>query len=369
MEDSINESEDNIQEENNSSCDEIDSEEDNEDKEKDWNNLDYKEECNFWINLKSRGFIYIPSNCQKCNSGKYEIKKLEIKNIINPFYVRCNNKKFRKRVNLRNFSFLVYLRNTPASVTFAILENFLYIGLNAQKINQILSVKYKNNLNIRKIQKILEYFRKLIFIHYKLVYNKTLIGGLDNEGQSKIVAIDESLFIHDINNEQIWVLGGIETKDKNIRLSITKIRNIDNLENFVYENFIEGTHFTHDGWNSYNFLNNNINYTHETHNHGAGDFGNGLHSTSHIENLWANLKKIITKIYGVMPQKNFILFLKEAELRYNLRNKTKDQIFNLFTLLNLFAGIGSLISLARLKEYFKEIYDYNQFYFKYDDMN
>ena len=70
-----------------------------------------------------------------------------------------------------------------------------------------------------------------------------------------------------------------------------------------------------------------------------------------------------------MPQKNFILFLKEAELRYNLRNKTKDQIFNLFTLLNLFAGIGSLISLARLKEYFKEIYDYNQFYFKYDDMN
>ena len=27
-----------------------------------------------------------------------------------------------------------------------------------------------------------------------------------------------------------------------------------------------------------------------------------------------------------MPQKNFILFLKEAELRYNLRNKNKEEL-------------------------------------------
>ena len=57
---------------------------------------------------------------------------------------------------------------------------------------------------------------------------------------------------------------------------------------FVYENF--------DGWTRYYFLNNNINYTHERHNHGAGYFGYGTHSTSHIETLRANLKKFITKI-------------------------------------------------------------------------
>ena len=70
-----------------------------------------------------------------------------------------------------------------------------------------------------------------------MIYNKTLIGGFDNEGKSKIVAIDESLFVHDNNNKQIWVLGGIETKDQKIRLDIAKNRNIATLENFVYENF------------------------------------------------------------------------------------------------------------------------------------
>ena len=202
-----------------------------------------------------------------------------------------------------------------------------------------------------RIQKILDYFRKLFFIHYKLEYNKTLIGGFDNEGESKIVAIDESLFIHDNNGEEIWVLGGIETEEKKIRLAITKVRNIPTLENFVYENFKEGTHFTHDGWAGYNFLDNNINYTHERHNHGAVDFGFGAHSTSHIESLWSYLKEIITKIYGITPQKNFILFLKETELRYNLRDKSKDEIFNL------------------LKVYFNDIYTYNKFVIKSNDMN
>ena len=60
-------------------------------------------------------------------------------------------------------------------------------------------------------------------------------------------------------------------QEKKIRLVITKVRNIPALENFVYENFKEGTHFTHDGWTGYNFLNNNINYTHEAHNHANGD--------------------------------------------------------------------------------------------------
>ena len=128
--------------------------------------------------------------------------------------------------------------------------------------------KYKLNLKERRIQKILQYFRKWFFIYYKLLYNKTLIGGLDNYGHNKIVAIDESLFIHDNNNEQICVLGGIETEEQIIRLAITKIRNTATLENFVYENFKEGTYFTLDVWAGYNFLDNNINYTRETHNHG-----------------------------------------------------------------------------------------------------
>ena len=43
--------------------------------------------------------------------------------------------------------------------------------------------------------------------------------------------------------------------------------------------------------------------------------------------------------------------LKETELRYNLRDKSKDEIFNL------------------LKDYFKEIYTYNKLVIKSNDMD
>ena len=76
MEDSIEENQNNMQNEDNLSSDEVNSDEDNEDKE--WD-LNYEEVCNFWMNLKSRSFIYMPYNCQKCNIRKLEIKKLEKK--------------------------------------------------------------------------------------------------------------------------------------------------------------------------------------------------------------------------------------------------------------------------------------------------
>ena len=119
----------------------------------------------------------------------------------------------------------------------------------------------------------------------KIKYDTTLIGGFDHDGLPKIVAIDESLFI-EVNDQHIWVIGGIETKYKKLRLTTTQSRDIQSLEKFVNDNFMEGTHFTHDGWTGYNFLNNNINYTHDSHNHGNGDY-----STSHIESVWDTLKK------------------------------------------------------------------------------
>ena len=81
----------------------------------------------------------------------------------------------------------------------------------------------------------------------KLKYNSILIDGFDEGGIPKIVALDESLFVHDSLGQQVWVIGGIETKYRRIRLAITKIRNSVTLENFVNDNFLEGTHFTHDG--------------------------------------------------------------------------------------------------------------------------
>ena len=90
-------------------------------------------------------------------------------------------------------------------------------------------------------------------------------------------------------------------------------------------------------------LNNNLNYTHEIHQHGGGDFGEGSHSTSHFENYWAQFKKLITRIYGTKPKKNYVLFVKELEFHINLGYKSKNEATEL------------------LKLIYKKIYDLNKY--------
>ena len=73
-----------------------------------------------------------------------------------------------------------------------------------------------------------------------------------------------------------------------------------------------------DGWLSYAFLDNiNSHYYHEVYVHGPnGQFRFCQHNTSHIEKIWNNLKMIINKIYSLIPNNYFILYSKEAEMRY-----------------------------------------------------
>ena len=152
-----------------------------------------------------------------------------------------------------------------------------------------------------------------------------MIGGYDQLNRARVVAIDESLIIHNERGEQVWLLGGIETKERRVRLILTKNRNSATIEKFVYDNYLEGTHFVHDSWPAYaNFFDNTISYTHETYVHQAHHFGIGSHSTAHIENYWAQFKKLLIRIYGIIPKKNYTLFIKETEFRINLSTKNID---------------------------------------------
>ena len=69
-----------------------------------------------------------------------------------------------------------------------------------------------------------------------------------------------------------------------------------------------------DGWRVYIFLDDDdAEYSHEVHVHGPyGNFDFGSYSTSHIEEVWGTLKDNIRKKYTKIPQKNLILYLREA---------------------------------------------------------
>ena len=59
--------------------------------------------------------------------------------------------------------------------------------------------------------------------------------------------------------------------------------------------------------------------------HNEGQFGVGNQSTSHIEGLWSHLKEKIKKTHHVIPAKNIIKFIREAEYKYLIRNKNYEE--------------------------------------------
>lgn len=135
-------------------------------------------------------------------------------------------------IKLRNYSILKLARNIPASVIFLIIELFFYEGLNASKIANKLKLQFKDTINNIKVENLLRKFRLIIFYHLKYKYNNTLIGGFNHLNRSREVAIDESLIIHNERGEQIWLLGGIETKERRVCLLLTKNRSRATYVNF-----------------------------------------------------------------------------------------------------------------------------------------
>lgn len=96
--------------------------------------------------------------------------------------MRCNYKLCLKCSRLRSYSFLNKENSFPTSVAYYILENFIFYGINAEKLKEIIDDKYKTSENFISIQKYLLYVRKIMFQFMKIKYNKTLIGGFNDLG-------------------------------------------------------------------------------------------------------------------------------------------------------------------------------------------
>ena len=126
----------------------------------------------------------------------------------------------------------------------------------------------------------------------------------------------------------IWVIGARNNANGNIRVDLFKTRTENDMKTFIYNHINLHNNIITDGWPSYSFLDLPENgYTHEIFIHGPnGNFGFGVHCTSQIESVWSTLQSYIKRIYNIIPDGNYILFLREAEMRYRFRNKSNDEI-------------------------------------------
>ena len=112
---------------------------------------------------------------------------------------------------------------------------------------------------------------------------------------------------------------------RKLRLEITHLRTADILKKIIFKHIKRGNIIVSDDWTGYIWISNiEYGYVHSAHNHGHGDFGWGLDSTSNIENILAYLKSLIKRIYNNIPYKNFILFLHEAKFRRSINNLTTN---------------------------------------------
>ena len=193
-------------------------------------NISYEKEKQFWNQCAMELLTYEPKVCPACNLGEYEKKESKGNNILNPFQLRCNNHKCRKKVYLRYYSIFKFSPNISASVLYYIIELFIVNMKNSKEIVVEVQKKYNKTLSYITMSKKILLLRKIIAEYLKYKYRQNNIGGFDHENNPKLVAIDESLFTHD-EQGQVWVVGGIETKLKNIRLDIIRVRNSSNLKN------------------------------------------------------------------------------------------------------------------------------------------
>lgn len=141
---------------------------------------------------------------------------------------------------------------------------------NGKEIGKNLVNRYHIKPIFKTILKNLEKIRQVIDEYLKYKYKLVQIGG--DPFEDITVALDETLITH-CGGEQVWLIGAINTINKNIRLDILPSRDVNILKIFVKNHIIPDTNITKEGWVGYTFLHDDDSvWTHKSHNHGHGGF-------------------------------------------------------------------------------------------------
>lgn len=145
--------------------------------------------------------------------------------------------------------------------------NFLYFW-SRELIQQDISYELESNKN--SVSKWSLRLREVIRKY--LVDNNEMLGGLDVDGNPKVVEIDECLFFRAKYNrgrfrDAQWTFGGVERGSKKCFLIPVADRSAAALIPIIEANILPNTIIISDCWTSYNSLANNPNYVHLSVNH------------------------------------------------------------------------------------------------------
>jgi len=279
-----------------------------------------KDEVDYAKFLMDIGAIFFPEKC-KCGRSTFKVE-FDANSKTSMVTIRCQYYKCRNRIPIRNNSFYANFPKVRLNILTEVLKCFLVYELNAEKAHEYITETIKESINIETIRKIYNSIRDVIKRYLFIEYESEILGEKDKHD---IFAVDESLFSHTSSGDQAWVLGIISNYTKSFRLEVTKERNSAILKKFITKFVEPGNKIITDGWSGYSFLSDEPGYLWDVHNHGAGDFGLGINTTSYIESLWQEIKSKIKHTYYIIPSKNFMSYLREAEFKIKNKNKSSDE--------------------------------------------
>ena len=168
-----------------------------------------------------------------------------------------------------------------------ILKCFLCLEKNVNETVEYIKEYKKIKVTKRTFSLAFKESRDIIYRYLELTYQTELLGDLSQGGY---FSVDESLFRHS-DNAQIWILGIIDTSSKEFRLERYLSRNSEILKKFISKFAKSGNTIISDHWIGYDFLDRmDSGHSHIKFNHGMGQFGFSLTSTSHIGDILGDIE-------------------------------------------------------------------------------
>lgn len=123
------------------------------------------------------------------------------------------------------------------------------------------------------------------------------------------------------------VFGMVERGGKLVARVVPDVKGVT-LKRIIYRYAKVGSNINTDEWNSYKGLSKH--YCHNVVEHGRGTYVIDNVHTNTMEGAWSILKRMIIGIYHVTSRKHLQLYVNEFVFRYNTRELSCGDRFNLF---------------------------------------
>jgi transposase-like protein len=194
--------------------------------------------------------------------------------------------------------------------------------------DMLVDIAFELDIDRQTIGKWAELVREAISFYVE--ENSSMLGGYDEEGNMKVVEMDESLFFRrkynrgKLHNNQ-WYIGGIERGSRKVFIVPVPNRNAITISEVISQNILPGTLIITDQWRAYNRAILSLeNFSHATVNHSVHfvDPTNPAVHTQNIEGLWSRSKYFLRKKRGCSREQQSE-YLIQFIFEYNVENRKR----------------------------------------------